>query len=50
MVVACGAKAIRIISAQRAGRNAMSGAELMRGAKLAVGARFTPATPLQTAP
>jgi methionyl-tRNA formyltransferase len=41
MVVACGAKAIRVVAAQRAGRNIMSGAELMRGAKLAVGARFT---------
>jgi methionyl-tRNA formyltransferase len=49
MVVACGAKAIRVISAQRAGRNAMGGAELMRGAKLGVGARFTDAPKPRTA-
>jgi methionyl-tRNA formyltransferase len=41
MTVACGVGAIRVVEAQRAGRTAMSGAELMRGAKIAVGARFT---------
>jgi methionyl-tRNA formyltransferase len=46
MTVACGAGAIRVIEAQRAGKSAMTGAELLRGAKLAVGARFIPsATP-----
>jgi methionyl-tRNA formyltransferase len=50
MIVACGAKAIRVVAAQRAGRNTMSGAELMRGAKLAVGARFTLLTSPRTAP
>ena len=47
MVVACGDKAIRIVAAQRPGRTPMSGAELMRGAKLDVGARFNPSAPLQ---
>ena len=42
MVVACGDKAIRIGAAQRPGKTPMSGAELMRGAKLEVGARFNP--------
>jgi methionyl-tRNA formyltransferase len=42
MVVACGDKAIRVVAAQRPGRTPMSGAELMRGAKLDVGARFNP--------
>jgi methionyl-tRNA formyltransferase len=46
MTVACGVGAIRVVEAQRAGRSAMTGAELMRGGKIAVGARFTPsATP-----
>ncbi len=49
MVVACGARAIRVIAAQRAGRNTISGAELIRGAKLGVGARFTLAAPPRTA-
>ena len=40
MTVACGAGAIRVLEAQRAGRSAMSGAELMRGGKIAIGARF----------
>jgi methionyl-tRNA formyltransferase len=42
MTVACGMGAIRIVEAQRAGKSAMSGAELMRGAKIATGTRFTP--------
>jgi methionyl-tRNA formyltransferase len=42
MTVACGMGAIRIVEAQRPGKSAMSGAELMRGAKIAIGARFTP--------
>jgi methionyl-tRNA formyltransferase len=46
MTVACGVGAIRVVEAQRAGRSAMTGAELMRGGNIAVGARFTPsATP-----
>jgi methionyl-tRNA formyltransferase len=48
MVVACGDKAIRIVSAQRPGKTPMSGAELMRGAKLEVGARFNPPAPPQS--
>ena len=43
LVVACGDRAIRVITAQRPGRTAMSGRELMRGAKLEVGAQFNPA-------
>ncbi len=43
MTVACGAGAIRVVEAQRAGKSAMTGAELMRGAKIALGARFIPA-------
>jgi methionyl-tRNA formyltransferase len=42
MTVACGVGAIRIIEAQRAGKSAMSGAELMRGGKIAIGTRFNP--------
>jgi methionyl-tRNA formyltransferase len=42
MTVACGEGAIRILEAQRAGKSAMSGRELMRGAKIAIGARFNP--------
>jgi methionyl-tRNA formyltransferase len=42
MTVACGASAIRILSAQRSGRTPMSGLELVRGAKIAPGAVFTP--------
>ncbi len=46
MAVACGAGAIRLIEVLRAGKSAMTGAELMRGGKIAIGARFTPsATP-----
>ena len=48
MVVACGGKAIRVVAAQRPGKTAMSGAELMRGAKLDVGARFNPSAPLRS--
>jgi len=47
MVVACGGKAIRVLAAQRPGKTPMSGAELMRGAKLEVGARFNPPAPPQ---
>jgi methionyl-tRNA formyltransferase len=42
MVVACGDRAIHVVAAQRPGKTPMSGAELMRGAKLEVGARFNP--------
>jgi methionyl-tRNA formyltransferase len=42
MTIACGRGAIRILEAQRAGRNAMTGAELVRGEKGLVGAVFTP--------
>ena len=46
MTIACGMGAIRIIEAQRAGKSAMSGVELMRGAKIATGVRFnSSATP-----
>jgi methionyl-tRNA formyltransferase len=43
MTVACGASAIRVVEAQRAGKSAMSGAELMRGGIITIGARFNPA-------
>ena len=42
MTVACGEGAIRILQAQRSGRNAMSGVELIRGEKGLVGAAFAP--------
>jgi methionyl-tRNA formyltransferase len=45
MVVACGDKAIRVVAAQRPGRTVISGEELMRGAKLELGARFNPSAP-----
>jgi methionyl-tRNA formyltransferase len=48
MVVACGDKAIRVVVAQRPGKTPMSGEELMRGAKLDVGARFNPSAPPQS--
>jgi methionyl-tRNA formyltransferase len=48
MVVACGDKAIRVVAAQRPGKTPMSGAELMRGAKLDIGARFNPPAPPQS--
>jgi methionyl-tRNA formyltransferase len=41
MRVACGAGAIRVLQAQRAGRTPMSGREFMRGATIASGAVFT---------
>ena len=47
MVVACGDNAIRVVAAQRPGKTPMSGAELMRGAKLDVGARFNLPEPPQ---
>jgi methionyl-tRNA formyltransferase len=40
MSVACGTSAIRVLQGQRPGKIAMSGRELMRGAKLARGAVF----------
>jgi methionyl-tRNA formyltransferase len=40
MSVACGAGAIRVVQAQRAGKTMMNGRELMRGAKLAPGTVF----------
>jgi methionyl-tRNA formyltransferase len=48
MVVACGDKAIRVVAAQRPGRTVISGEELMRGAKLDLGARFNPPAPPQS--
>ena len=42
LTVACGDGAIHAREAQRAGRSPMSGAELMRGANLEIGARFMP--------
>jgi methionyl-tRNA formyltransferase len=39
--IACGAGAIRILEAQRAGRAMMSGAELQRGAQLTRGLAFS---------
>ena len=46
LTVACGAGAVRAREAQRAGKSAMSGIEIMRGGKIRVGDRFTPsATP-----
>jgi methionyl-tRNA formyltransferase len=48
MVVACGDRAIRVVAGQRPGKTSMSGAELMRGAKLDVGARFNPPAPPQS--
>ena len=48
MIVACGDKAIRVVAAQRPGKTLISGAELMRGAKLDVGARFNPPAPPQS--
>jgi methionyl-tRNA formyltransferase len=41
MGVACGSGAIRVLQGQRAGKTAMSGRELMRGAKLAPRVVFT---------
>jgi methionyl-tRNA formyltransferase len=41
MTVACGTGAVRILLGQRSGRTAISGPELMRGAKVVPGAAFT---------
>jgi methionyl-tRNA formyltransferase len=41
MRVACGVGAIRVLQGQRSGKTMMSGRELMRGAKLALGVVFT---------
>src|SRR5579872_2093388 len=40
LTVACGSGAIQIVEAQRAGKTAMAGEELARGAQIAAGARF----------
>lgn len=50
MTVACGRGAIRILEAQRSGRRVMTGAELMRGEKVLVGAVFTPSAEPAFAP
>jgi methionyl-tRNA formyltransferase len=42
LTVACGNGAIRAREAQRAGKSPMSGAELMRGGSVEIGARFMP--------
>jgi methionyl-tRNA formyltransferase len=42
LTVACGDGAIRAREAQRAGKSPMSGAELMRGGNIEIGARFMP--------
>jgi methionyl-tRNA formyltransferase len=42
LTVACGDGAIRAREAQRAGKSPMSGAELMRGGSVEIGARFMP--------
>jgi methionyl-tRNA formyltransferase len=42
LTVACGEGAIRAREAQRAGKSPMSGAELMRGGAIAIGAVFRP--------
>ena len=42
LTIACGQGAVRIVLAQRAGKLAMPGAELMRGANLRAGDRFLP--------
>lgn len=49
LTIACGTAAIRVLEAQRAGKSAMSGAELMRGGAIAVGARFSPPPRLPSA-
>jgi methionyl-tRNA formyltransferase len=41
MTVACGEGALRLLSVQRAGKSAVSGAEFMRGARLVAGSRLT---------
>lgn len=51
MRVACGEGAIRVLEAQRSGRNAITGAELIRGEPDLVGAVFAPpAAPAMTPP
>jgi len=50
MTIACGLGAIRVLEAQRAGKSAMSGVELMRGGAIAPGARFNPRARLPTEP
>lgn len=40
LTVACGRGAIRILEAQRAGRNVMAGEEFQRGAQISPGAKF----------
>jgi methionyl-tRNA formyltransferase len=49
LTVACGDGAIRAREAQRAGKSPMSGAELMRGGNIRIGARFTSAAALPSA-
>jgi methionyl-tRNA formyltransferase len=49
MTIACGAGAIRVLEAQRAGKSAMSGADLMRGGAISPGARFNPLSTLPAA-
>ncbi len=48
MTIACGCGAIRAREAQRSGKTPMSGAEIMRGGKIRVGDRFTPAAELRS--
>ena len=51
MTVACGHGAVRILEAQRSGRNVMTGAELIRGEPDLVGVVFAPpAEPAITPP
>jgi methionyl-tRNA formyltransferase len=50
MRIGCGAGAVRVLQGQRAGKAIMSGHELMRGAKLAPGAVFTPSSAPSSAP
>ena len=50
MVIACGVGGIRVLQAQRPGKTAMSGGELMRGATLALGTVFTRSRRLSCVP
>jgi methionyl-tRNA formyltransferase len=50
MRIACGTGAIRVLQGQRPGKTAMSGRELMRGAKLAPGTVFRQSRALSSAP
>ncbi|MBV9287078.1 MAG: methionyl-tRNA formyltransferase [Hyphomicrobiales bacterium] len=43
MTVACGSAAVRVLEAQRAGRAALSGRDILRGVPAFIGARFTTA-------